>query len=120
MPLKPVILVAMNMSRMPTAMNGHPSFTMLSLVFGTVGRTTRLSVIAKSGIFYDEKKLHVLNHVGKHFSVRGPLNVARSPQGRPVVVQAGSSETGRELAALHGRSGVYGAAHACRRPGVLL
>lgn len=53
----------------------------------------------ESGVFYDINKLHVLNHRGKHFSVRGPLNVARSPQGRPVVVQAGASETGRELAA---------------------
>jgi FMN-dependent oxidoreductase (nitrilotriacetate monooxygenase family) len=43
--------------------------------------------------------VHVLNHVGKHFKVRGPLNVTRSPQGRPVVAQAGSSEAGRELAA---------------------
>lgn len=53
----------------------------------------------KSGVFFDEGKLHVLNHRGKHFSVRGPLNAPRSPQGRPVVVQAGSSEAGRELAA---------------------
>lgn len=52
----------------------------------------------KSGVYYDVDKLHVLNHKGKHFSVRGPLNVARSPQGRPVVVQAGASEAGRELA----------------------
>lgn len=52
-----------------------------------------------SGRYYDPAKLHVLKHEGEHFQVRGPLNVARSPQGRPVVVQAGSSETGRELAA---------------------
>jgi FMN-dependent oxidoreductase (nitrilotriacetate monooxygenase family) len=52
-----------------------------------------------SGQYYDPSKLHVLNHQGKHFRVKGPLNVARSPQGQPVVVQAGSSETGRELAA---------------------
>ncbi|MGC1330578.1 LLM class flavin-dependent oxidoreductase [Pseudomonas sp.] len=51
------------------------------------------------GQYYDRAKLHVLNHVGEHFRVKGPLNVARSPQGRPVIVQAGSSETGRELAA---------------------
>src|SRR5690606_36460724 len=51
------------------------------------------------GRFYDPAKLHVLDHHGEHFSVRGPLNVARSPKGRPVVVQAGSWETGRELAA---------------------
>lgn len=53
----------------------------------------------KSGLFFDPSKQHVLNHKGKHFKVRGPLNVARSPQGQPVVVQAGSSEPGKELAA---------------------
>ncbi|KKY49870.1 nitrilotriacetate monooxygenase [Pseudomonas amygdali pv. tabaci str. ATCC 11528] len=52
-----------------------------------------------SGEYYDPAKLHVLNHHGEHFSVKGPLNVARSPQGQPVVVQAGSSEVGRDLAA---------------------
>lgn len=52
-----------------------------------------------SGQYYDPAKLHVLDHSGEHFKVKGPLNVARSPQGRPVIVQAGSSETGRELAA---------------------
>ncbi len=52
-----------------------------------------------SGQYYDPAKLHVLNHEGEHFRVKGPLNVARSPQGQPVIVQAGSSETGRELAA---------------------
>ncbi|GEM44661.1 LLM class flavin-dependent oxidoreductase [Deinococcus cellulosilyticus] len=53
----------------------------------------------ESGLFSDPEKSHVLSHVGKHFKVRGPLNVARSPQGRPVIVQAGSSEEGKELAA---------------------
>ena len=51
------------------------------------------------GIYFDPSKLHTLDHKGKHFSVRGPLNVGRSPQGWPVVVQAGASEVGRELAA---------------------
>ncbi len=49
--------------------------------------------------FYDETKMHVLDHKGRFFSVRGPLNVARPPQGHPIVVQAGASEQGRELAA---------------------
>ncbi|UCI34550.1 LLM class flavin-dependent oxidoreductase [Mesorhizobium sp. B4-1-4] len=53
----------------------------------------------ESGVFYDEEKMHVLNHVGKHFSVRGPLSVRRSPQGRPILVQAGVSETGQQIAA---------------------
>lgn len=52
-----------------------------------------------SGIFLDPGKVHLTSHQGKYFSVSGPLNVARSPQGRPVVVQAGASEAGRDLAA---------------------
>ena len=52
-----------------------------------------------SGLYFDPKKLHVLNHRGKHFQIRGPLNVARSPQGHPVIVQAGASEPGKALAA---------------------
>ncbi|MEK6346973.1 MAG: LLM class flavin-dependent oxidoreductase [Burkholderia sp.] len=52
-----------------------------------------------SGRFFDPAKRHVLKHRGKFFQVRGPLNVARAPQGHPVVVQAGSSEAGRQLAA---------------------
>ena len=53
----------------------------------------------EAGIYLDRDKVHALRHVGKHFKVRGPLNIARCPQGRPVVAQAGSSEAGRELAA---------------------
>ncbi|KGR90964.1 monooxygenase [Ureibacillus massiliensis 4400831 = CIP 108448 = CCUG 49529] len=49
--------------------------------------------------FFDPSKLHVLNHKGKYFSVRGPLNVARSRQGQPVIFQAGSSDAGIQLAA---------------------
>lgn len=52
-----------------------------------------------SGVFLDPSKIHLTNHKGQFFSVSGPLNVARSPQGRPVVVQAGASEAGRDLAA---------------------
>ncbi|MDQ7976784.1 LLM class flavin-dependent oxidoreductase [Paraburkholderia sp. SARCC-3016] len=53
----------------------------------------------ESGIFVDPEKLHVLDHRGEHFRVRGPLNIARPVQGWPVVVQAGSSEAGRQVAA---------------------
>jgi FMN-dependent oxidoreductase (nitrilotriacetate monooxygenase family) len=52
-----------------------------------------------SGIYFDPTKLHVLNHKGPHLSVRGPLNIARPIQGWPVIVQAGASEAGRQLAA---------------------
>ncbi|ELS34291.1 FMN-dependent oxidoreductase, nitrilotriacetate monooxygenase family [Pseudanabaena biceps PCC 7429] len=53
----------------------------------------------ESGIFFDPDKFHVPNHKGEYFSVRGPLNVARPIQGYPVIVQAGSSEDGKNLAA---------------------
>jgi len=51
-----------------------------------------------SGVFFDAAKLHKLNHHGKFFSVDGPLNIQRSPQGQPVIFQAGASDTGIELA----------------------
>ncbi len=51
------------------------------------------------GIYFDPAKLHVLNHKGKYLASRGPLNIARPVQGWPVIVQAGASETGRQLAA---------------------
>ena len=53
----------------------------------------------ESGIFFDPAKMHVLAHKGEHLSVRGPLNIARPVQGWPVIVQAGASEAGRQLAA---------------------
>ena len=53
----------------------------------------------ESGIYFDPARLHVLGHKGEHLSVRGPLNIARPVQGWPVIVQAGSSEPGRQLAA---------------------
>jgi FMN-dependent oxidoreductase (nitrilotriacetate monooxygenase family) len=52
-----------------------------------------------SGVFFDAARVCPLDHAGEHFRVRGPLNVPRSPQGRPVTLQAGSSEPGRALAA---------------------
>ena len=52
-----------------------------------------------SGVFFEPSKMHTLNHKGEFLSVKGPLNIARSPQGWPVVVQAGASESGKQLAA---------------------
>ena len=52
-----------------------------------------------SGQYLDPQKVYPLNHRGEYFAVQGPLNVPRSAQGQPVIVQAGSSEPGRELAA---------------------
>ncbi len=52
-----------------------------------------------SGEYFDPAKLHVLDHKGEFLKVRGPLNIARPPQGWPVIVQAGASEAGKQLAA---------------------
>ncbi len=53
----------------------------------------------ENGIYFDPDKLHVLDYKGKYLSVRGPLNIGRPVQGWPVIVQAGASESGRQLAA---------------------
>ncbi len=55
-----------------------------------------------TGIYADRSKLHVLDHKGKYYSVKGPLNTSRPPQGHPVIVQSGSSEPGVALAARTG------------------
>lgn len=53
----------------------------------------------ETGRYFDLQKMHPANHKGQHFSVAGALNIPRSQQGRPVVVQAGSSDAGKDLAA---------------------
>ena len=53
----------------------------------------------EAGIYFDPERLHTLDHKGEYFSVRGPLNIGRPVQGHPVIVQAGASEAGRQLAA---------------------
>src|SRR5438105_1407641 len=53
----------------------------------------------ENGVYFDPDRMHVLNHKGEFLSVRGPLNVARPIQGWPVIVQAGASDAGRQLAA---------------------
>src|SRR5665213_1100697 len=53
----------------------------------------------ETGLYFDPEKMHVLDHKGKYLRVRGPLNIARPVQGWPVIVQAGASDDGRQLAA---------------------
>ncbi len=62
-----------------------------------------------TGQYLDPARVRLTNHKGKHFSVKGPLNVARTPQGQPVVFMAGQSEAGRELAA-YGGEALFGSA----------
>lgn len=52
-----------------------------------------------SGLYADAHRIHAIHHAERHFQVRGPLNLPRSPQGRPVYIQAGSSDDGRAFAA---------------------
>jgi FMN-dependent oxidoreductase (nitrilotriacetate monooxygenase family) len=52
-----------------------------------------------AGVYADPAKLHILDHKGKYFSVKGPLNIPRAPQGHPILIQAGSSGPGQDLAA---------------------
>lgn len=60
-----------------------------------------LLIDKESGYFADPAKVHAINHKGPHFRVRGPLNVSRPPQGHPLIVQAGSSEDGKNFATAH-------------------
>ena len=53
----------------------------------------------KAGRFADPSLVHHVNHAGKWFSIKGPLNISRPVQGYPVIIQAGSSESGKEIAA---------------------
>ena len=55
----------------------------------------------QTGLYFEPESMHYLNHKGTTYTVRGPLNVPRPPQGYPVIVQAGASDEGRELAAQH-------------------
>ncbi|SNY58825.1 FMN-dependent oxidoreductase, nitrilotriacetate monooxygenase family [Enterobacter sp. CC120223-11] len=54
-----------------------------------------------TGQFFDTTKLHTLDHHGDFFQVAGPLNIGRTPQGRPIIFQAGASDDGKKLAATH-------------------
>jgi FMN-dependent oxidoreductase (nitrilotriacetate monooxygenase family) len=55
----------------------------------------------QGGLYAHSERVHAIEHKGPHYRVKGPLNLPRSPQGRPVLVQAGSSDTGRRFAARH-------------------
>lgn len=52
-----------------------------------------------TGVFIDKTKIHTLDHKGRFFQVKGPLNIERSPQGHPIIIQAGGSVPGQELSA---------------------
>ncbi len=59
----------------------------------------RSSLTRNSGVYIDAERVRPLNHRGQFFQVRGPMNIARCPQGHPVIIQAGGSPSGLELAA---------------------
>ena len=79
-------------------MNGPGNSSISSRRCGTAGKTSRCLIDKETGYFADPDKVHPIDHKGKHFKVRGPLNVSRPPQGHPLIVQAGSSEDGKNFA----------------------
>ena len=93
----------------------------LEVVLGLWGGWEDDAIVADrgSGVFADPAKVHALDHVGNHFRVRGPLNVGRSEQGWPVIVQSDSSDTRHRSRGFVRRNRVHGAAGRRGRPGVL-
>lgn len=67
-------------------------------------------VLDRGGMYADPGSVHPIDHVGQHFTVDGPLTVPRSPQGRPVLFQAGASGPGRDLAARYAEA-IYAVAY---------
>ncbi|WP_442853310.1 NtaA/DmoA family FMN-dependent monooxygenase [Arthrobacter sp. H14] len=67
-------------------------------------------VLDRAGVYADPARINPLHHVGEHFQVQGPLTVPRTPQGRPVLFQAGASGPGRDLAARYAE-GIYAVAY---------
>ncbi len=67
-------------------------------------------VLDRAGMYADPGRVHSIDHVGKNFRVDGPLTVPRSPQGRPVLFQAGASGPGRDLAAKYAEA-IYAVAY---------
>jgi len=93
--------------------------TCVTGLLGQLGRWTSFIRDVGHGIFFDPTKMHVLDHKGQYLSVRGPLNVARPVQGWPVIVQAGASESGRQLAAETAEAVFTAQSDLRRRPAVL-
>ncbi len=85
----------------PHAIRYERGAEFVDVVFGLWDSFERDALVLDrtSGVYYDKDKVHTLNHHGSHFQVRGPLNIAPSAQGRPVIAQAGASDTGMQLAA---------------------
>ena len=84
---------------MTSVIAARASSTTWSPGYGTVGQRMRSSAMSRPANSSTPPRMHVLDHKGKYYSVRGPLNIARPIQGWPVIVQAGASEAGRQLAA---------------------
>ena len=82
-----------------SATSGPPSSSRWPTSCGTAGTTTPPSPTRRPACGATPRKVRPIDHVGRYFKVRGPLNVPRSPQGYPLLVQAGSSEDGKEFAA---------------------
>ena len=93
------ISAATSTSSTSCATRAPTSSSMSSRVCGIAGRTARSSPTRRPAATSTPDKVRPLNHKGRFFKVRGPINMARCPQGHPVIIQAGGSPSGLELAA---------------------
>jgi len=90
-------------------------FIDVALKLWIVGKTTVVVGDKESGVWGDSTKVHPASHEGKYFSVAGALNSPRSPQAYPLIVQAGSSDDGKDLAARYAEAVFTANRHSMRR-----
>ena len=100
-----------------TATTARTSSSRSAASCGRAGTRTPWSWTATAGVFADAAKVHRIEHAGRFFKSRGPLNVVRSPQDGPAILQAGTSAKGRDFAAKLRRRDLRHPAAAARTPG---
>src|SRR5699024_12073380 len=101
-----------SMKRMPTSAQRYArAAEFIDVASGLWDSWDDDAVVAqRQADFADPAKIHSVNHIGEYFQVAGPLNIPRGPQGRPVLFQAGASESGRDIASRYAE-GIYAVAY---------
>ena len=101
-----------SMKRMPTSAQRYArAAEFIDVASGLWDSWDDDAVVAqRQADFADPAKIHSVNHIGEYFQVAGPLNIPRGPQGRPVLFQAGASESGRDVASRYAE-GIYAVAY---------
>ena len=96
-PTRPRISAATSTRRTPNATRWRPNSWTWSKGLWDSWEDGAIIGDKATGRFADPAKLHVLDHRGRHYQVKGPLNITRPPQGHPVILQAGASDAGPRL-----------------------